>query len=223
MFQPPPLPALNPQLFVTLAIAIGTVVVSHYQHPASLIVMGGVTVAMWLWHYTATSQSRKIPVSVSAIWVAIAAVVGWLQAGWMGAVSGLLVGVAIAYTWQQHKSGQANLRNKKLLLVYVALVVSPFVLSLLTKAQFHPISQTCQDYQLQKTLYSSTPTNSVCDALIAESEAAYLAAYPVIANRQSSPGYLGLLALGGVAVIAIGARGMVGQIWRRASRPGTLV
>jgi hypothetical protein len=137
-------------------------------------------------------------------------------------MSGLLIGAAIAYTWQWHKRGRVNLFSKKLIPVYIALGLGLFSLSLLTQPHFREISQTCKDYQLQKSLYSSTPANPECDREIADSEATYLAAYPVLANRQSPAGYLGLLALGGGVVVALRARGSVGRTRRGILRPGTL-
>lgn len=137
-------------------------------------------------------------------------------------MSGLLIGAAITYTWQWHKPGRVNLISKKLIPVYIALGVGLFFLSLLNQPHFREISQTCKDYQLQKTLYSSTPVNPGCDREIAESEATYLAAYPVLANRQSLPVYLGLLALGGGVVVALRARGSVGRTRRGILRPRTL-
>lgn len=133
-------------------------------------------------------------------------------------LSGLLIAAAIAYTWQPQKLSRVNLISKKLIPVYLALGVGLFLLSLLTQPHFREISQTCKDYQLQKTLYSSTPANSSCDREIAESEAAYLATYPVLANQHSSAGYLGLLALGGSVVVALRVRSSAGRTRRSVLR-----
>jgi hypothetical protein len=131
-------------------------------------------------------------------------------------ISGLLISAAIAYTWQRHKPSRV-----KLIPVYIALGVGLFLLPLLTQPHFRTISQTCKDYQLQKTLYSSTPGNSSCDREIADSEASYLAAYPIIANRQSPPVYLGLLTLGGGLVVTLKAQGSLRRTRQDHLRPGT--
>jgi hypothetical protein len=137
-------------------------------------------------------------------------------------MSVLLIGAAIAFTWQQHRSSRVNFFSKKLAGVYSALVVGLCLLSLQLQPHFHEISQTCKDYQLQTTLYSSTPANPGCDREIADSEAAYLAAYPLFANQQSSLGYLGLLALAGGVFFALQGRGDVRRTRRGILRPGTL-
>jgi hypothetical protein len=130
-------------------------------------------------------------------------------------ISGLL-GAAIVYTWQRYKSGRV-----KLIPVYSALIVGLFSLSSLTQPHFRTTSQTCQDYQLEKTLYSSTPDSPECDREIADSEASYLAAYPLLDNRQLPPVYLGLLAFGGGIVVALQARGSAGRNRRGVLRPRT--
>ncbi|HEY9634376.1 MAG TPA: hypothetical protein V6D14_13260 [Coleofasciculaceae cyanobacterium] len=137
-------------------------------------------------------------------------------------ISGLLIGVVLTYTWQQYKQNRVNLFSKKLIPVYSASIVGLFLLSLLTQPHFREISPSCKNYQLQKTLYSSTPANPSCDREIAKSEATYLAAYPVLGNRQSLPGYLGLLAVGGGVVIALRAQGSVGRTRRGVLRPRIL-
>ncbi len=137
-------------------------------------------------------------------------------------MSALLIPAAIAYIWQQHKPSRVNLFSKKLLPVYTASLVGLFLLSLLSQPHFQEISQTCKDYQLQKTLYSSNPANPSCDREIADSEASYLAAYPVLADRQSPTGYLGLLALGGGVIVALRARGSAGRTRRGVLRPRAL-
>lgn len=136
-------------------------------------------------------------------------------------MSGLLIAAAIAYTRQPHKLSRVNLISKKLIPVYIGLGVGLCLLSLLTQPHFREISEICKDYQLQKTLYTSTPANSSCDREIAESEASYLATYPVLANRQSPIGYLGLLAGFGSVVVALRARGGAGRTRRGVLRPRT--
>jgi hypothetical protein len=137
-------------------------------------------------------------------------------------ISGLLISVAIAYTWRQHKRGRANWLSKKLMPVCIALSVGLFLSSILTQPHFRPISQTCQDYQLQKTLYSSTPATPSCDREIANSEAAYLATYPLFANQQSLLKNLGFLALAGGVVVALQARGRIGRTRRDILESETL-
>ncbi|MDP8965094.1 MAG: hypothetical protein M3O33_14160 [Cyanobacteriota bacterium] len=135
-------------------------------------------------------------------------------------MSGLL-GVMSVYAWQRYKPGRGKLISKKLIPVYTALVVGLFVLSLLTQPQFRETSQACQDYQLEKTLYASTPDNPKCDREIADSEASYLAAYPLLDNRQLPPVYLGVLSFGAGIVIALWAKGRLGQNRRGVLRPRT--
>ena len=125
-------------------------------------------------------------------------------------ISGLL-GVASVYTWHRYKPSRLKLISKKLIPVYIALGAGLFSLSLLVQPHFHITSQTCQDYQLQTTLYSSTPDNPECNREIADSEATYLAAYPLLGNRQLPPLYLGLLSFGGGIIAALVAKDSVGR------------
>lgn len=116
----------------------------------------------------------------------------------------------------QRPKRRVNLTSKTLIPVYLALVVSWFVFSLVTQPHFHPISEICQDYQLQKTLYAATPVNSECDRAITQSEASYLAAYPIVPNHQATFKYLGFVAVAGVVLVTL-RTGVVGQI-RQISR-----
>jgi 1,4-dihydroxy-2-naphthoate octaprenyltransferase len=136
-------------------------------------------------------------------------------------MGGLLIGTAIAYTRQKRKLSWVNL-SKKLIPVSITLGVGLLLLSLLTQPQFREISQTCKDYQFQKTLYASTPVEPSCDREIADSEATYLAAYPLFANRQSPLKYIGLLALGGGVVVALRVRDSAGRTRRGVLRSRTL-
>lgn len=123
-------------------------------------------------------------------------------------ISGLL-GAASVYTWHRYKPSRVKLISKKLIPVYITLGAGLFSLSLLIQPHFQIISQTCQDYQLQTTLYSSTPDNPECNREIADSEASYLAAYPLLGNRQLPPVYLGFLSFGGGMIAALVARDSV--------------
>jgi len=136
-------------------------------------------------------------------------------------ISGLL-GVASVYTWRRYKPSRVKLISKKLIPAYITLGLGLFLLPLLIQPHFHITSQTCQDYQLQKTLYSSTPDNPVCDQEIANSEASYLAAYPLLDNRQLPPVYLGLLSFGGGIIIKLLATDSVGRTRLSGLRPRTL-
>ena len=125
-------------------------------------------------------------------------------------MSGLL-GAASVYIWHQYKPGRVKLISKKLIPIYITLGAGLFSLSLLIQPHFHITSQTCQDYQLQTTLYSSTPDNPECNREIADSEATYLAAYPLLGNRQLPPVYLGFISFGGGIIAALVARDSVGR------------
>lgn len=119
---------------------------------------------------------------------------------------------------QRHKPSRINFTSKKLIPIYLTLVISWFVFSRLTQPHFQPISEICQDYQLQKTLYASTPVNSECDRAIAESEASYLVTYPVVTSQLSTSGYLALIALAGGVLVTLRTRSILRQILQSASR-----
>lgn len=136
-------------------------------------------------------------------------------------ISGLL-GFASVYTWHRYKPSRVKLIRKKLIPVYIALVLGLLSLPLLNQPYFQATSQICQDYQLQKTLYASTPGNPVCDREIVDSEASYLAAYPIFDNRQIPLIYLGFLSFGGGIIVALWARDNVGRTRKGILRPRTL-
>lgn len=136
-------------------------------------------------------------------------------------ISGL-IGVVSVYAWHRYKPSRVKLISKKLIPVYISLVLGLLSLSLLIQPHFRITSQICQDYQLQKTLYSSTPDNPKCDREIVDSEASYLAAYPILDNRQLPPIYLGLLSFGGGIIVALRSRNSVGRTRRGVLRPRTL-